>query len=231
MDLVPDLGRLVETIEREHPDAGSAGQLRAAVAVAEDLRLLGDQVLDRFVRSARAKGSSWTEIGEALGVSKQGAQQRYTQVRRGAIQPWPAGFSAAAQAVIARSVDEARALGHRYLGTEHVLLGLLSADGGLAAEALSRLGLTHDDTRASVVDVIGRGQYAGESLGATPRTKRTFEAARQEAKRLGHRCPEPEHLLLGLFSVSHGVARELLEAQAPELAERIRRRRRRLVRH
>jgi Clp amino terminal domain, pathogenicity island component len=246
MDIVPRVDRVIAAIEREHSGAGAQAQLAAAVDVAAQYRALGDQVLDHFVGAARAGGESWTAIGQVLGVSKQGAQQRFTAARPAPIAPWPAGFGPAAQAVVARSVDEARALGHRYVGTEHVLLGLLSDDGGLAAQVLARCGVTHDDVHARVVELIGRGQHPGDaSLGMTPRTKRALEAARREARHVGHRCPEPEHLLLALYAVSQGVARDILEAagaseavvraaladmigaQAPEIADRIRHPRRR----
>jgi hypothetical protein len=245
MAAVPELEQVIGAIERDHADTGLDARLLAAVGVAGDLRVLGDQLLDHYVQAARAGGSSWTEIGAVLGVSKQGAQQRYSATQAATVRPWPSGFSTAAQAVVTQAVDEARALGHRYVGTEHVLLGLLTSEGGLAERALTHLGVTHDVVHARVVELIGRGEHAGETLAVTPRTKRVFEAARHEAKRAGHRCPEPEHVLLALFAVSQGVAGEILESagasegavrsvladmldgEAPELAERIRHPRRR----
>jgi len=243
---LPEFDRVVAAIERERSSDDHVGRLEAASSMASDLRALGDHVLDHFVRAARAAGSSWTEIGEALGVSKQGAQQRYSAPRRAPVEPWPNGFSSAAQEVVARAVDEARALGHRYLGTEHLLMALLTPDAGLAASALERLGVSHECVEARVVELIGRGEHSGASLGITPRTKRTLEAARRESKRAGHRCPEPEHVLLALYAVSQGVAADilaeagasedavratladLLAGEAPELADRIRHPRRRI---
>jgi hypothetical protein len=209
MSIVPELERVVATIEHERRGADRLAQLEAAVGVASEFQALGDQVLDHFVQAARADGTSWTAIGDVLGVSKQGAQQRYAPTPPA--DPWPSGFSAAAQAVVALAVDEARALGHRYVGTEHVLLGLLSEHGGPAARALSQLGLGHDGVHERVVETIGRGaRDDGASLGVTPRTKRVLETARREARRLGHRCPEPEHVLLALCSVPQGVAHDIL---------------------
>jgi ATP-dependent Clp protease ATP-binding subunit ClpC len=123
--------------------------------------------------------------------------------------------------------------------------------GPLAASCLARLSITRERVEQRVVELIGRGDNAPTtSLGITPRTKRLFEHARRDARRLGRRCPQPEHLLLAIWSVRDGVGRdilagfgaseeqaretlaELLSGQAPELAERMRRRpRRRLARH
>jgi hypothetical protein len=209
MSGVPELEKIVAAIERERRGADRLAQLETAAGAASELQALGDQVLDHFVQAARVDGASWTAIGGVLGVSKQGAQQRYAPAPP--VDPWPSGFSAAAQAVVAHAVDEARAVGHRYLGTEHVLLGLLSEAGGPAARALAQLGVEHDEIHARVIETIGRGERDdGASLGMTPRTKRVLDAARREARRLGQRCPGPEHLLLGLCSVRQGVAHDIL---------------------
>src|SRR3954449_7689596 len=107
-------------------DADVAGssleRLGAAAAITEDLRQLGDSVVDRYVRAARAEQRSWSQIGEALGVSKQAAQQRFVAppLRTAA---WP-GLSDAASSAATRALEEARLLHHRYLGTEHLLLVL-----------------------------------------------------------------------------------------------------------
>jgi ATP-dependent Clp protease ATP-binding subunit ClpC len=128
---------------------------------------------------------------------------------------------------------------HRYLGTEHLLLALTAAD-GLAGAALAKLDVGYDAVRKAIVDEIGLG-HTGESetLGITPRTKRTFESALREAKRLGSRCADNEDLLIALSS-SDGVAAQilrargagpddvrgaladLLEREAPELAAKLR---------
>jgi ATP-dependent Clp protease ATP-binding subunit ClpC len=136
------------------------------------------------------------------------------------------------------------------VGTEHLLLALFSERAGFAASCLARLSMSHERVSERVIERIGRGESPRDStLGITPRAKRVFENARRESRRLGHRCPQPEHLLLALYTAGDGVAgeilaefgaseqrardtlAELLTGQAPELAERIRRRpRRRLAR-
>jgi hypothetical protein len=220
--------------------AGSAiDRLAAAAVKAETLRTLGDELLDRYVQAARADGRSWTQIGEALGVTKQAAQQRFVTEPAVETTNWPEHFSDAARKVVAAAIGEARAMRHRYLGTEHLLLALTAAD-GLAGAALAHLDVGYDAVRRAIVEDIGLGHSgADDTLGITPRTKRAFESTLREAKRLGSRCAENEHLLIALSS-SEGVAAQilrgrgagpdevraalaqLLEGQAPEVAAKLR---------
>jgi hypothetical protein len=223
--------------------ASSLGRVEAAAVTATELRGLGDALLDRYVQAARADGRSWSEIGMALGVTKQAAHERFVD----APLAWPHNFNEPARRVVARALGEARAFGHRYLGTEHVLLAL-SAEPGLARAALTELAIDERAVRRSIERIIGRGRTGDGTLGITPRTKRVFEAAVKEAKRVGsQRCADSEHLLLAL-AASDGVAREiltehnagdeaireqlatLLEREAPELAAKLRAPKRRGVR-
>jgi hypothetical protein len=229
------LEALVDSIDKR-AKATPLERLGAAVDAANELRGLSDALLDRYVQAARADGRSWTEIGAALGVTKQAAHERFVD----APLAWPTNFSEPAREVVARALREARSLGHRYLGTEHLLLAL-SADPGLAGAALAQLGLTESEVGAAIERIIGRGHSAeGAALGITPRTKRVFEMAIKEGKRLGaRRCADPEDLLLALAQgegvageilAVHGVderaVREqlatLLEREAPELAAKLR---------
>src|SRR5438067_6288145 len=206
-------------------------RVEAAASTANERRGLGDALLDRYVQAARADGRSWSEIGSALGVTKQAAHERFVD----APLEWPQNFNEPARAVVARALEEARGFGHRYLGTEHLLLAL-SAESGLAGSALAELGLDQRAVRRSIERTIGRGRSGDGTLGITPRTKRVFEAAVKQAKRLGsQRCANSEHLLLAL-AASDGVARDiltehsageepirealasLLEREAPEIA-------------
>ena len=226
-------------------DSGASplARVEAAATTAGELRGLGDALLDRYVQAARADGHSWSEIGTALGVTKQAAHERFVD----APLAWPQHFDEPARAVVARALEEARGFGHRYLGTEHLLLAL-SAEPGLAASALADLGVDELAVRGSIERIIGRGRSGDGTLGITPRTKRVFEAAIKEAKRLGsRRCAESEHLLLAL-AASDGVARDildehgaaeqairgalahLLEREAPEVAAKLRAPKRRGVR-
>lgn len=237
------LEQLSEPIETD-PAAGVLDRLRAAAATANELRGLGDQLLDRYVQAARADGASWSEIGTALGVTKQAAHERFVA----APLAWPQNFNQPARVVVAQALKEARDFGHRYLGTEHLLLAL-SAERGPAGATLAGLGVSEPAVRESIEQIIGRGR-SGDSaaLGITPRTKRVLEAAVKEAKRVGRqRCADSEHLLLAL-AASDGVARDILaqhgageealrerlaslfEPEAPEIAAKLRAGKRRGIR-
>jgi prophage maintenance system killer protein len=107
--------------------------------------------------------------------------------------------------------DEARGLGHNYLGTEHLLLGLLAEGQGIAWRVLDHLGVSAAAARSQVEAIIGRGQ--GTPAGPipfTPRSKKVLELARKEAKRLCHNYIGTEHLLLGLVREGEGVAAQVL---------------------
>jgi ATP-dependent Clp protease ATP-binding subunit ClpC len=141
-----------------------------------------------------------------LGVTKQAAHERFVD----APLAWPENFNESAREVVARALAEARGFGHRYLGTEHLLLAL-SAQRGLASTALADLGVTERVVRDAIEQIIGRGRAGAlATVGITPRTKRVLEAAVKEARRVARqRCADSEHLLLAL-AATDGVARDIL---------------------
>src|SRR4051812_38683671 len=165
MEILPRIESIVAQIDAEIADS-SLERLGAAAAIAEDLRQLGDSVVDRYVQAARADQRSWSQICEALGVSKQAAQQRFVAQPLAAA-AWP-GLSEAASDVATRAVEEARVLRHRYLGTEHLLLALAS-DEGLAGAALKRVGVSPESAREQIHCMVGPGHSADSAtLGVTP---------------------------------------------------------------
>lgn len=106
---------------------------------------------------------------------------------------------------------EAHAMKHSYLGTEHLLLGLLREEEGLAARVLGDLGLTVVEVRNEVVRICGIGECASDGqLEHTPRAKKVFELALREALSLGHNYIGTEHILLGLVRENEGVAARIL---------------------
>ena len=108
--------------------------------------------------------------------------------------------------------QEARDLGHNYIGSEHLLLGLLSVPEGAAAKALKNVGITKDVVRQIVLQLIGKGDYQfNEHFGYTPRTKKIIELSLQEAKRLDHNYVGTEHLLLALLRERESVAARIIE--------------------
>lgn len=197
--------------------AGSAlERLRGAVGISEELAALGDAVVDHFVEEARHDGHSWSEIGEVLGMTKQAAQQRhrlrwfdrFTRVRRA---PSWVGLTDRARHAIDLAQEEARRLDHNYVGTEHLLLGLLGVPDGVAAKALLKLGVNAAAVRHKVEEFVGRGaKPARGNAPFTPRAKKSLESARSEAQGLGHNYVGTEHILLGLATVDDGLAARFL---------------------
>lgn len=116
-------------------------------------------------------------------------------------------FTEKAIAVIMAAQEEARRLGHNFVGTEQILLGLLQAKPSIAATVLANLGLTLEATRAEIERQIGRGSgFIPAEIPFTPKTKRVFEQAFQEARQLDNRYIGPEHLLLSLVQEQESVA-------------------------
>ena len=107
--------------------------------------------------------------------------------------------------------EEARALKHNYIGTEHILLGLLREEEGLAARVLASFDVTPERVRAQVVRIVGSGEESAEGqVPFTPRTKHVLEMALRESLSLGHMQVDTEHLLLGLVREGEGVAARIL---------------------
>lgn len=122
-------------------------------------------------------------------------------------------FSKRARRVLTFAQEEAVRLNHNYIGTEHLLLGLIREDEGLAAKVLRDLGVEQARVRQVVEDIVGRGQAAsGTRLSLTPRTKRVIELAVDEARRMGHHYIGTEHLLLGLVREGDGIAVNVLKS-------------------
>ena len=134
-------------------------------------------------------------------------------------------FSPQAREVIISAQQEARALHHNYLGTEHVLLGLLHDRDGVAARALHMLGISVESAREQVLDIIGEGkQEPSGHIPFTPRAKRVMELAVQEAVQFGHLHVGPEHILLGLVREGEGVGWHVLNrlgATVPRVRDQV----------
>ncbi len=120
-------------------------------------------------------------------------------------------FTDRARRVIVLAQDEARELNHNYIGTEHILLGLISEGDGVAAKALESMGISLEAVRAEVEEIIGRGaQPPSGHIPFTPRAKKVLEYSLREALQLGHKYIGTEHLLLGLIREGEGVAAQVL---------------------
>jgi ATP-dependent Clp protease ATP-binding subunit ClpC len=129
-------------------------------------------------------------------------------------------FTDRARRVVVLSQEEARRLNHNYIGTEHVLLGLLQEEEGIAARVLSSLGVSLDETRDAVEEIIGHGTGSpADHIPFTPRAKKVLELSLREALQLGHNYIGTEHLLLGLLREGEGVAAQVLVRLGAELSQ------------
>ena len=237
MTAVPDLETLAAEIAADSPLAG----VTAANALAERLHARADELLDVHIDRARTGGASWTEIGCALGTSKQAAQQRFAALADPADSRAPFGLPGTAADALRAAGTHARDLGHHYIGPEHLILALLDQPQELAGQTLGQLGVTPARALALVQERLGAGDPRPDgSLGVAPQTKRLLELARAVANALGHNCAKTEHVLLAAISPKlHSPAASLLAEcganadqirdqltrtllrEAPELAERL----------
>jgi ATP-dependent Clp protease ATP-binding subunit ClpC len=127
-------------------------------------------------------------------------------------------FTDRARRVVVLAQAEASMLNHNYIGTEHILLGLLHSGEGVAAQVFESLDISVEATRQQVEDVVGRGE--GEITGHipfTPRAKKVLELSLREALQLGHNYIGTEHLLLGLIREGEGVAAQVLRTLGADL--------------
>jgi len=127
-------------------------------------------------------------------------------------------FTEKAIKVIMLAQEEARRLGHNFVGTEQILLGLIGEGTGIAAKVLKSMGVNLKDARVEVEKIIGRGSgFVAVEIPFTPRAKKVLELSLEEARQLGHNYIGTEHLLLGLIREGEGVAARVLENLALDL--------------
>jgi len=129
-------------------------------------------------------------------------------------------FTEKAIKVIMLAHEEARRLGHNFVGTEQILLGLIGEGTGIAAKVLKSMGVNLKDARVEVEKIIGRGSgFVAVEIPFTPRAKKVLELSLEEARQLGHNYIGTEHLLLGLIREGEGVAARVLENLALDLSK------------
>ena len=128
-------------------------------------------------------------------------------------------FTDRARRAVVRAQEEAKTLNHDFIGTEHILLGLVGEGHGVAAKALESLGISMEAVRQRVEDIVPPGQVEVRSghIPFTPRAKKVLELSLSESKLLGHRYIGTEHILLGLLRLGEGVAAQVLTGLGADL--------------
>ncbi len=216
MGKIPTSHFLVRSIARNCKEP--LYRLQEAIQIADELNATGDAVVDHFVEEARAAGHSWTEVGGVLGMTKQAAQQRFqsrwfdrfTRNRRSSTS---SHMTDRARQAIENAADEARRMNHNYIGTEHLLLGLLRDRKSLASKTLTHLDVTLPQIRQMLQDEIGVGRKpVPRSIPFTPRAKKVLDMAVHESRQLGHNYLGTEHILLALSALEDGLASRFLNA-------------------
>jgi hypothetical protein len=200
-----DLRHLIESVDRDAPGGDPLARVRAARQRARSLADIGDQLVDHFVSAARDRGSSWSQIGDALGVSKQAVQQRWVPevFRR---------YTDRSRHVVVLAKHQAYAREHDRIGTEHLLLGLMAEEGGLGSTILADRGIAVPAVEEALGAVLDRGA-ARPGTGRIPFSAAAayaLEEAGRAALDLGHDFIGTEHLLLGLLRVPEGDAARVL---------------------
>jgi chorismate mutase len=196
---------LIASLDEELTDANDLARISEAHLRAQTLSDLGDQLVDHYVGKAKRVGASWSEIGDALGVSKQAAQQR----------PSPAGFDRFTDLnrhSVVLAQEAARTHKHDFIGTEHILLGLLGERQGLAYEVLTAKAESEQRIRDAIEEAmppVGKKALRGH-IAFRPESKEAIEQAHRAAADLGHDWVGTEHTLLGLIRAEQSPAARIL---------------------
>lgn len=201
MEPVVRLDDLITTVRAATPQDDPLAHVSTAVLVADQLGDVADHLVGHFVDQARRAGSSWTEIGRSMGVTKQAAQKRFVPRSSDDIPElgnW-ARFTDRARLAILRSQDRARDTGHAQVQPGHVLLGLLADPDGVATRTVAAQAPV-EQVRQAVLDALGAGGASpGERLPFSAESRKLLALTLREALRLGHNYVGTEHVLLGLL--------------------------------
>ena len=224
MTPAPTLQELIETVQHDAASADPLHLLATASSTVAQLEEVGDAVLGHFVDRCRRNGHSWTEISGALGVTKQAAHKRFSFSA-----PTLERFTDRARRAVDAAAVAARGLGHNFVGTEHLLLGLFAQPEGLAARALAEAGVDRTAVEAKVLEIVPRGgDPMLDNPLYTPRASIALQGALEEALRLGHNYIGTEHILLGLVRDRGALAARALnelgvsaESLRPRLVEMV----------
>jgi hypothetical protein len=203
----PTLTELIDSIRSDAPDDDPLTQLTTAAELVAAMSDVSDSALGFFVDQCRRNGRSWSEISAALGVTKQAAHKRFN-----ASEPTTELFTSRARAALLAARGEASALGHNYIGTEHLLLGLFDPKRGIANQVLSELNITRKAVCERVAARVPPfpGAVVGSGAPFTPRATQCLTRATSEARAMGHHYVGTEHLLLAVVADDEGLAASVL---------------------
>ena len=195
-------------------DLGPPGHVRDMVADLAAGAIDAAEVTSWLAPRLRLRERRASAVKEVLMRESQ-AMPFTERIKRATMRGQPKGmfqrFTDRARRVVHLAKEEAWLLRHNYVGTEHLLLGLLYEGNGVAARALVSLGVSLDDARARVEEIIGRGDIPPKAdVPFTPRTRKVLELSLREAMRLGHHYIGTEHILLGLLREGAGVGAQVL---------------------
>ncbi|MGW7420143.1 Clp protease N-terminal domain-containing protein [Streptomyces sp. NPDC054813] len=199
------LADLIARLDEELPEADALARVSEARLRSQTLSDLGDQLIDHYVSKAKQTGASWTEIGDAIGVTKQAAQQRHTS------NPFER-FTNLNRHGIVLAQEAARTHRHDSIGTEHLLLGLLGEPRGLAYEVLVARTESEQRIRDAIEEAMppaGQKVLRGH-IPFRPESKEVIEQALRASADLGHDWVGTEHMLLGLIRVDESLAAQIL---------------------
>ncbi len=203
------LDDLIDAIKKVHSDV--LEQLTDAVIAAEHLGDVADHLIGHFVDQARRSGASWTDIGRSMGVTKQAAQKRF--VPKGSGEPVELDpsqgfgrFTERARNVVMAAQNEAHAAGNDQIGPAHLVLGLLSEPGALAARAIAAQGVPLETVRRSVTASLPpAASDVPDLVPFAPQGKKALELTFRQALRMGHNYVGTEHILLALLELEDGT--------------------------
>jgi hypothetical protein len=201
MKLPLELSKMVGFVEGCAPDGGPLDHLTAAVRFADDVTVMTDQLIGHFVDQARDAGSSWAEIGNALGVTKQAVQKRFvTRGVGGTGKGLFTRFDDDARAVAMGAMDHARRRGHGLIDTGHIVLALLDDSNGVTRRALLAQGVQVADVTEAIVAGLGPPQgEVPEHIPFTADSKKVLDLSLREALRSKAGMIGPQHILLGIL--------------------------------
>jgi hypothetical protein len=203
----PTLQQLIDGVRADAASSDPLELLATASATVAAMTDTGDAVLGHFVDQCRRAGKSWTEISASLGVTKQAAHKRFF------VDLTFDRFTPRSKVALDEGAKAAQRLGHGYVGTEHVLIGLLIDPDALSTKVLAPMGVTKEVVEAAIVAESPAGPPRIDEPPLTPLARDAVARSVREALTLGHNYVGTEHILLALIDDEMGLANKILAAK------------------